>query len=285
MTFSIVGFDPESGELGVAVASKFLAVGAFVPFARAGVGAVATQSLTNSDYGLLGLELLASGGTPEEVLRQILKNDPDFAVRQVGMVNAQGKSATFTGEKCFTWAGGIAGPNFACQGNILVGEETIKAMVDCFQAEKGHLAQRLLHALLAGDRAGGDRRGRQSAAILVVKEKAGYGGHDRAVDLRIDDHRDPIPALIGLYQLHKLYFEPPRPEDILRIDAILRRTLENHLRDLAYLQEGPVSDEKFYEALNSFQLMENFDERILENGYIDVQVVNYLEKMVQGQRG
>lgn len=207
-TFSIVGCDPATGELGVAVQSKFLAVGSVVPWAKAGVGAIATQSYANTTFGPTGLELLAKGLAPQEVLDELLAADEGREHRQVGIVDARGNSATFTGGDCLAWAGGIAGECFAAQGNILVSEETVRAMADTFVSAPGPLPERLLAALDAGQAAGGDSRGRQSAALLVVKEGGGYAGfNDRYIDLRVDDHPDPIKELTRLLGLHREFYK------------------------------------------------------------------------------
>lgn len=207
-TFSIVGFDPETNELGIAVASKFLGVGAIVPFAKAGVGAIATQSLANLDYGPKGLELLVKGLSPREVLDELTTNDEQSSLRQVGVVDAKGNSATLTGEDCYEWAGGRAGTNFSVQGNILVDQTTVERMETVFTETEGCLAHRLLKALMAGEEAGGDSRGKQSAALLVVKENGSYGGYnDRYIDLRVDDHTEPVNELNRLYELHQQFFE------------------------------------------------------------------------------
>ena len=213
-TFSIVACDPKTGELGVAVQSRFLAVGAVVPWAKAGVGAVATQSLANTTYGPKGLKLLASGSALEDVVKQLTDADSQRAVRQLGIVNAAGKAATFTGAECNAWAGGRTGANFAAQGNILAGEGVVAAMAESFEksADSGEeLGQRLIDALKAGQAAGGDRRGMQSAALLVVHEGWGYAGlNDRYRDLRVDDHAEPIAELQRIYDLHKRVFPAPR---------------------------------------------------------------------------
>jgi uncharacterized Ntn-hydrolase superfamily protein len=201
-TFSIVARDPATGELGVAVASKFFAVGSVVPWAKAGVGAIATQSFANTSYGPRGLELLARGATPTEVLAILLRADDDRERRQVGMVAAGGGAATYSGRGCNAWAGGRSGSDYAVQGNILTGEPVVVAMEKGFLAAKGSLGERLYAALAAGDAAGGDSRGRQSAALLVVREGAGYGGfNDRAIDIRVDDHADPFRELRRLLDL------------------------------------------------------------------------------------
>jgi uncharacterized Ntn-hydrolase superfamily protein len=205
-TFSIVGFDPETEELGIAVASKFLAVGAVVPWARAGVGAVATQAFANVTYGERGLALLESGMDAQEVLDNLTGADEEKDRRQVGVVDRHGNSATFTGKECIPWAGGKVGKYYACQGNILVCEETVNAMAGAFEAAQGDLATRLVTALKAGEDAGGDARGRQSAALLVVKEAGGYGGgNDRYIDLRVDDHPEPIEELLRVLSIQQAY--------------------------------------------------------------------------------
>jgi len=209
-TFSIVAYDPDTQELGVAVQSKFIAVGSVVPWAKAGVGAVATQSFANTTYGPRALALLAEGAEPEAVMKRITEDDRRAAIRQVGIVDARGRSATFTGEKCSAWAGGLKGENFACQGNILAGEDVVKNMAKSFRESKGDLGDRLIAALQAGQDAGGDSRGMQSAALLIVRDGWGYGGfNDRYRDLRVDDHAEPIKELKRVYDLHREIF--PRP--------------------------------------------------------------------------
>ena len=195
-TFSICAYDPDKQEWGVAVASKYLAVGAVVPWAKAGVGAVATQSYVNVSLGPKGLDLMANGKSAADALKILMDDDKGRAVRQVGVVDAKGEVATFTGEKCNAWAGGKTGKYYTCQGNILAGEKVVEAMAKAFEGTKGPLAWKLMNALDAGDQAGGDKRGKQSAAILVVRDKAGPGGfNDRYLDFRVDDHKDPMPEL------------------------------------------------------------------------------------------
>ncbi len=195
-TFSIAARDSATGELGVAVASRFFSVGSVVPWAKAKVGAVATQSFANTSFGWRGLDLLKDGATPEEVVKILLRNDDDPDRRQVGIVGSDGKSVTYTGSKCLPWAGGRSGPNYAIQGNILAGETVVTAMEKTFLETEGTLADRLYAALLAGNEQGGDARGKQSAAMLVVKEHAGYGGYtDRAIDIRVDDDPQPFKEL------------------------------------------------------------------------------------------
>lgn len=203
-TFSCVGFDPATGDLGVVVQSKFFAVGSVVPHARAGVGAIATQAFANTTFGPSGLDLLAKGDSPEAVIAALTAADSLAARRQVGIVDAQGRSATFTGAECMAWAGGTNGPGFAAQGNILVSEETVKAMASAFTSTQGLLGDRLLAALEAGQAAGGDSRGMQSAALLIVRKGAGYAGfNDRYCDLRVDDAVEPIRELRRIYNIWK----------------------------------------------------------------------------------
>lgn len=209
-TFSIVAFDPVTKELGVAVASKFPAVGSVVPWARAGVGAIATQSHANTTYGPDGLALLGKGTTPEEALAILTRRDDHRADRQVGIVDAEGRSATFTGDRCNPWAGGKTGKHYAVQGNLLAGPEVVDAMAKAFEETEGLLSHRLLSALAAGQDAGGDKRGRQSAALLVVREGWGYAGfNDRFRDLRVDDHETPIVELQRLLAMHARVFPHP----------------------------------------------------------------------------
>ena len=209
-TFSIVAYDPDTQELGIAVQSKFIAVGAVVPWAKAGVGAIATQSYANTTFGPKGLEMLAKGDEPDDVLKKLLETDKGRDTRQVGIVSAKGKSATFTGKKCNAWAGGIAEGSFCCQGNILAGEDVVKGMAKAFKETKGDLGERLIAALQVGQDAGGDVRGMQSAALLIVRDGWGYGGfNDRYRDLRVDDHAEPIKELKRIYDLHKGIFPPP----------------------------------------------------------------------------
>ena len=209
-TFSIVARDPATGEIGVAVQSKFIAVGAVVPWARAGVGAVATQAWGNPTFGPRGLDLLSAGLAPKEVLERLLADDRGREKRQVGILDASGRAAIFTGKECQDWAGGVVGKDCACQGNILAGEGVVRSMARAFEEAKGDLGDRMIAALEAGQGAGGDRRGMQSAALLVVRERGGYGGFwDRYRDLRVDDHPDPIAELKRIYALHRQVFPPP----------------------------------------------------------------------------
>jgi uncharacterized Ntn-hydrolase superfamily protein len=210
-TFSICAYDPEAKEWGVAVASKYLAVGGVVPWAEAGVGAVATQAQVNISYGPAGLKLLKEGKKPQEIFAELLKDDGGKEFRQLGIVTADGEADCFTGSRCLAWAGHKTGKNYACQGNLLVGEAVINDMAKTFEETTGPLAWRLMAALEAGDKAGGDKRGKQSAAILVVKDKRGPNGiGDRMIDLRVDDHKDPVPELARILELRIRKPKPPR---------------------------------------------------------------------------
>jgi len=204
-TFSIVARDSVAGELGVAVASRFFGVGTVVPWAKTDIGAVATQSFANTSFGWRGLKLMGNGLTPQEALKVLLRNDDNPDKRQVGLVSANGQSATHTGKGCVAWAGGRHGPDYAVQGNILTGESVVTEMEKTFLETKGSLASRLYAALMAGHKQGGDSRGKQSAALLVVREKAGYGGYtDRAIDIRVDDHAEPFKELGRLLKIAEM---------------------------------------------------------------------------------
>ncbi|WP_027461030.1 DUF1028 domain-containing protein [Deinococcus murrayi] len=280
MTFSIVGRDPATGDLGVAVASKFLAVGALVPFARAGVGAVATQSYVNPTYGPDGLRLLAEGRSPQEVAAEFGRTDPDITQRQFGVVGADGRSVTFSGEGCHAWAGGFAAPDVAIQGNILTGPEVVGAMRGAWEGAEGQpLPRRLLAALRAGDAAGGDRRGRQSAALLCVGPGRGYGGlTDDWVNLRADDHPDPCGELERLLGIHDLLFGRPETTRELTGDELewLRALLI--VEDYATsLPAGPWDPETEAAAWALFDT-ENLEERWVPGGQFDPVALAYLRE-------
>jgi uncharacterized Ntn-hydrolase superfamily protein len=286
-TFSIVAFDPDSEAWGIAVASKFPGVGAVVPWAEAGSGAVATQSYANTTFGPKGLALMKSGVSATEALSQLIEADLERDLRQAGMVDPSGGAATYTGEKCLDWAGGQTGEYIAAQGNILTGPETVEAMVAAFQKTKGPLPERLFKALLAGDRAGGDRRGRQSAAIYVVKHEAGYGGYnDRWLDYRVDDHEDPVPRLGELIDLHELYFGESPEGDQIEISGDAAKSLQEIASGLGYYQ-GKINGEydvDTRDALRKFIGNENFEERTdFEAGKIDRPVFDYLVRKFAGK--
>lgn len=219
MTYSIVARDPETGDLGVAVQSKFLAVGNVVPWAWAGVGAIATQAFANVEYGPEGLRLLAEGHAAGEVLRRLVAADDGRDHRQAGVVDARGRSATYTGPECFAWAGGRTGENFAAQGNILADAPVVDGLADTFLAGGRPFPELLVACLEAAESAGGDRRGRESAALLVVREGGGFGGgNDRWVDLRVDQHDDPVSELGRVLAFQRLYYDRPDPADLVALD-------------------------------------------------------------------
>ncbi len=272
-TFSIVAFDPSKQSWGVAVASKFLAVGAVVSWAQAGAGAVATQAFAKVGFGPDGLSLMAQGKSAQEALGFLLKNDPGIAKRQVGFVDAHGGSAAHTGADCHAWAGHRLGEGFTCQGNILTGPETLEAMADTFMTAPGELADRLTAALLAGDTVGGDSRGKQSAAVLVVKPQGGYGGDtDRYMDLRVDDDAEPVRKLLSLVQTHHVFFGDVKPEDLLPIGPDLARELQSMLQKLGYLQVEVTGkwDNTSKEAFWALIGKENLEERWAIDGQPDI---------------
>lgn len=280
-TFSIAAYDRSTGDLGVAVSSKFPAVGAMVPWARAGVGAIATQAAANLSFGPRGLEMLALGFTPREALDKLVANDSGRNDRQVGIVDAQGRAAAWTGEKCFAYAGHIVGDTYSVQGNVLAGPQVVEAMARTFEQRRGPLAERLLAALEAGEAAGGDRRGKESAALLVVRKNAGYGGvGDRWIDLRVDDHPEPVRELRRLFEVHTLYFgetdpsnlHPLTPELVREIQQILQRT------DFYKGEINGVYDAATEKALEDFQGWENLEMRFRRDGKIDGVVLEYMRK-------
>ena len=280
-TFSIVAFDPQTDSLGVAVQSKFLAVGSVVPWARAGVGALATQAMANYNYGPRGLDLMSDGNTAEQTVEALTSSDENREHRQVGVLDARGQAATFTGFECFDWAGGVTGEHYAAQGNILVGKETVEAMARAYEETNGDLAARLLGALDAGQGAGGDSRGKQSAALLVVREGGGYGGeNDRVVDLRVDDHQEPIRELIRIRDLHTLYFGETRPDEVIAVDGDVRAEVADALLRAGYFEGPDVGDDDLFDALSAYIRTENFEEREQRRGYLDRAVLKYLK----GQR-
>lgn len=280
-TFSIVARDPQNGDMGVAVASKFLAVGSVVPWAQAGAGAVATQASANVSFGPRGLAMLAEGRSAGETLHALLDGDPDREHRQVGLVDAHGRAAAHTGSQCFAWAGHIVGDGFSAQGNILAGAHVVDAIAAAFTHARGELAERLMAALQAGDEAGGDRRGRQSAALYVARAGGSYGGTlDRYIDLRVDDHSAPVPELARLLRLHRFYLTPPREADLLPIDGPLARELQTMLARAGYYH-GPISgvyDETTQQALEQYGGVENLEERMISPSAIDPQVLQFMRE-------
>ena len=293
-TYSIVAFDSATGDLGVAVQSKFPNVGGIVPWAKAGIGAVATQSLGNTAYGDEGLQLMTMGATAPEAMRIVMRRDGRTSQRQVGMVDAHGNAASWTGDSCFDWAGGrtvgvdgglvvggkgsmLVGRNFASQANIMVSDQTVKNMADAYVRATGSLADRLMAALVAGQAGGGDKRGMESAALLVVRANGGYlGANDRYIDIRVYDDTNPIRELQRLYRLHQLYFFQSRPEDLVTITPDIVKQLEPILLAEPVSQkekwldapQGTASP-KFLQALENFMYWENYDVRVRTDGKID----------------
>jgi uncharacterized Ntn-hydrolase superfamily protein len=294
-TYSIVAWDSATGDLGVAVQSKFPNVGGIVPWARAGVGAVATQSLGNTAYGERGLDLVAQGATAEEALRIVMRGDTMLPDRQVGVVDARGSAASFTGAHTFDWAGSrvgdraqsggrvggkgevIVGRGYAAQANIMVSSQTVRNLAESFEHTTGSLADRLMAALRAGQAGGGDRRGMQSAALLVVRKGGGYlGANDRFIDIRVYDAPDPIAELERLLRLHKLHFFPSEPADLIPITPDIVQKLEPILlaepagqpEKWLKVSEG-TANQTFLTALRDFMYWENYDVRVRMDGKID----------------
>ncbi len=285
-TFSIVGFDPETKDLGVAVASKFIAVGAIVPWAKANVGAIATQALANVSYGPRGLELLSKGYSARKVIETLVSDDPLRDERQIGIVDSKGEAAAFTGKKCFEYAGHIVGDGYAVQGNILAGSEVLEEMAKAFERTKGELVDKLLAALEAGDRAGGDRRGKQSAAILVVREKGGYGGYtDKYVDLRVDDHKEPVLELKRLFKIWELtLLTREKPNDIVSKDEVAAKVQEA-LRKLGYYK-GEITgkwDEATEKAFTDWVMINNFENKLRKDRYIWGTIYRFLIEMARSR--
>ena len=311
MTYSIVARDAATGDLGIAVQSKFLAVGAVVPWARAGVGAIATQSYANVAYGPDGLALLSGGASAQETLDRLVAADALRDQRQAGIVDALGRGATHTGRHCFAWAGGRTGPGYAAQGNILAGPGVVDGLADTFAAGRLPFPELLVACLAAADAEGGDRRGREAAALYVAREGAGYGGgNDRWIDLRVDDHTDPIGELARVLGLHRLYLDRPALEELVRCDEAMAGEVRTLLVAIgagpgssfsalyqpmsALSQEAaaaerearPVTgtpaplasnwDVAWQQALEDWMAVENLEERTAAPGWIDRRVLEFL---------
>ena len=309
MTFSIVARDAATGDLAVAVQSRFLAVGAVVPWAKAGVGAVATQSFANVTYGPDGLALMADGLDAASTLTHLVEPDDLRGQRQVGIVDARGEAATYTGQDCFAWAGGRIGPGFAAQGNILAGPGVVDGLADTYLAGGQPFPELLVACLGAADAAGGDRRGRESAALLVVRAGGGYGGaNDRWIDLRVDHDDDPIGGLGRLLELQRLYFERPDPADLVPVNEPMAGEIRSMLEALGAGPGGrfasvytPMSgpsdrereprpavgeprplppnwDPSWQRALDDWMAVENLEERAAASGWIDPRVLAVLRQ-------
>jgi uncharacterized Ntn-hydrolase superfamily protein len=317
MTFSIVALDPASGAIGVAVQSKFVAVGSVVPWAEAGVGAVATQSFANVRYGPDGLALLRGGQSAQAALDALVAPDPLRAQRQAGIVDAHGGAATYTGSECFAWAGGRTGAGFAAQGNILANAAVVDGLADTFLAGGKPFPELLVACLLAADAAGGDRRGRESAALYIAKAEGGYGGgNDRWIDLRVDEHEDPIAELARVLDFHRLYLDKPDERDLLPIDEGLAGELRHLLEAIGAEPGGrfgsvyqpmtppapgaPSADAgerpfvgtpralpsgwtaAWQGALEDWMAVENLEERTAAPGWIDPRVLGVLRSKTGG---
>jgi len=282
-TFSIVAADLATGDLGIAVASKFLACGAVVPWASAGAGAVATQSFANTAYGPDGIAMMRDGLSAGEALAKLIAGDPDRDLRQVGLVDARGGAAAHTGPGCHAWAGHHVGDGFACQGNILVGQETVDAMAAAFRGAKGELAGRLVSALAAGDSAGGDRRGKQASAVYVVRPNGGYGGmNDVLVDLRVDDHGEPVKELRRLLDLRNLYFGTSPAAEKVPIEGVALLDLKRIMKRAGHYrgEESAQWDAATEKALDAFIASENFEERVdFKARTIDAPVLAHLRRI------
>jgi uncharacterized Ntn-hydrolase superfamily protein len=307
VTYSIVARDPASGDLGVAVQSKFLAVGAVVPWAKAGVGAIATQAFANVDYGPQGLALLADGHSADGALRQLVAADDGREHRQAGIVDARGGSATHTGGDCFAWAGGRTGENYAAQGNILVDAPVVDGLVDTFLAGGMPFPELLVACLAAAEEAGGDRRGRESASILVVRERGGFGGgNDRWIDLRVDQHDDPIGELGRVLAFQRLYYDRPDPAELVPLDEANAGELRSLLTALGGGPGGRFGtvyrrmsgepaedddphpavgeprpfpsnwDDAWQRALHEWMDVANLEARVAAPGWIDPRVIDIL---------
>jgi len=275
VTFSIVAADPVTEEVGVAVQSKFLAVGALVSWARAGVGAVATQAFADVSFGPRGLELMGEGMEPAAALERLLAGGEQPETRQVGLVDARGRAASFTGAECFEHASSVVGEGFACQGNIMATGRVVPAMAEAFEVAAGPLPERMLEALRAAQREGGDRRGQESAAILVAKPGGGYGGtHDRYIDLRVDHHDAPIEELARLLELHRFYFQRPTDAEVLAADPALEAEIGELLASLGKRSPG----QGVWDALFDYMGWENLEERWAGRGRIDPRVLEYLRR-------
>lgn len=286
MTFSVVAFDPKTKDLGVAVESKFPAVGATVPFAHSGVGALATQSYANTSFGSRGLAMLKKRVAPRQVLARLTARDRERAKRQVGIVDARGRAASFTGKECHPWAGHLVGKGYAVQGNILASEDVVKAMARAYEATAGDLPVKLLASLVAGQNAGGDRRGQQSAALLVVREKGGYGGfNDRWVDLRVDDHPEPIEELARIFQIWDVtMLTREDSKDVVVITPEVTSFVQRLLvRARAY--DGPVHgewDSKTEAAFEGWMGVENLENKLRKDGKLWGSVWRYIQEKDQG---
>ena len=312
MTYSIVARDPETGDLGVAVQSKFLAVGATVPWARAGVGAIATQSFANVAYGPDGLALLADGHPADVVLQRLVAADDQREQRQAGVVDGRGRAATYTGNECLAWAGGRTGENFAVQGNILADAAVVDGLAETFLAGGQPFPELLVACLAAAEAAGGDRRGSESASLLIVRDFGGFGGgNDRWIDLRVDQHDDPVGELARVLTFQRLYYDHPEPADLVPLDEATATEIRSLLERIGggpggrfgtvYRQmsgEPPEDDphpavgeprafpanwdDAWQLALTEWMDVENLEARLAAPGWVDPRVVEILRSRQTG---
>ncbi|MCP4761925.1 MAG: DUF1028 domain-containing protein [archaeon] len=286
MTFSIIGFDPENGDFGVAVQSKFICVGSVVTWAEAGVGAIATQADANTSFGPRGLEYLKKGLNSKEVLEKLLQKDDKREHRQLAIIDSNGNAAAHTGKECFYWAGHKVGKNYSCQGNILIGEDTIQDMASAFENQEGDLATKLLSALSAADKTGkGDVRGKQSSALLVVRKKGGYGGFtDRLIDIRVDEHPEPIKELHRIFKIYDMtLLNREDPTELLTIEGEIAQNVKDTLFQLGYLEENPKNSSEIWNELYNIALenwigINNFENKWNDDGKIWNSIYQYMQK-------
>ncbi len=280
-TYSIVAYDRSTKSFGIAVQSKFISVGAVVPWASWHAGAIATQAYANTAYGPAGLQLLKEGKSAPDVVKKLVSADKGREQRQVGVVDRKGRAATFTGKKCMDWAGGVTGEGYAAQGNILVDRETVEAMAVTFETSRAGFPEKLLACLHAAQKAGGDRRGMQSAALLVVKNRGGYAGfNDRYVDLRVDDHAKPIDELERIFRLYDFTMLSGKEKEMLGIDGRIRLKLQINLSRLKFYR-GPADGKEsgaLKNALNDYLSTNNFENKKTPPGYISKTVLDYMIK-------
>ena len=286
-TFSIVAFDSRNGDLGVAVQSKFIAVGAVVPWAKAGVGAIATQAWGNVSFGPEGLSMLEEGLSAPETLQKLLAADARPEVRQVAIVDSKGRTAAHTGKECMEWAGHATVPGYSCQGNILASSKVVESMAKAYEETQGDLIEKLLASLSAGQEAGGDRRGQQSAALLVVREKGGYEGFsDRYVDLRVDEHPTPIEEMKRIFRIYDItMLSREDPKNLLTIDDRIATELQRTLKILS-LYDGALTgvfDKATEEALDKFVNVNNFENKMHEKAKIWKSILDYMEELARGR--
>jgi len=287
-TFSIVAYDRDNGDLGVGVQSKFIAVGAVVPWAKSKVGAVATQASANVSYGPRALEMLQSGLTAAEVLDRLLVEDEHNQVRQVAIVDSKGNVAAHTGTNCMHWAGHVIGDGYSCQGNILAGKGVVESMAQAYERTRGDLIDKLLAGLMAGQKAGGDRRGQQSAALLIVREGGGYEGFtDRYVDLRVDDSPHPIEELkriTDVYDMTMLSREDAA--NLVPIAGSVARCVQRDLKALKFYNGSVtgVYDAATKKALYNFISVNNFENRMHQDGLIWRSILKYMDESVKTRK-